>query len=110
MDGVTGVVTKPISGAREEGVEGFFKGLGKGTIGLVTRPTAGIVDFAHGTFDSVKRATEVQAESKRLRPPRFLHADKVLRPYCRAGAKGNQILRYNMYIKSQNIHQSFYML
>ena len=30
FDGVTGVVTKPISGARSEGVQGFFKGLGKG--------------------------------------------------------------------------------
>lgn len=55
VDGVTGVVTKPIAGAKEEGVEGFFKGLGKGAVGLVARPTAGIVDFASGTFESVKR-------------------------------------------------------
>ncbi|XP_059226468.1 intermembrane lipid transfer protein Vps13 [Stomoxys calcitrans] len=93
VDGVTGCVTKPITGAKEEGVEGFFKGLGKGTIGLVTRPTAGIVDFAHGTFDSVKRATEVQDETTRLRPPRLFHEDKILRSYCLDEAKGNQLLR-----------------
>ena len=93
MDGVTGCVTKPISGAKEEGVEGFFKGLGKGTIGLVTRPTAGIVDFAHGTFDSVKRATELQDETRRLRPPRYIHEDKILRAYCLDEAKGNQLLK-----------------
>ncbi|XP_023292594.2 vacuolar protein sorting-associated protein 13 [Lucilia cuprina] len=93
VDGVTGCVTKPISGAKEEGVEGFFKGLGKGTIGLVTRPTAGIVDFAHGTFDSVKRATELQSETRRLRPPRFIHEDKILREYCLDEAKGNQLLK-----------------
>ena len=26
MDGVTGIVTKPMEGAKEQGVEGFFKG------------------------------------------------------------------------------------
>lgn len=55
FDGVTGVFTKPVSGAREQGVEGFFKGLGKGAVGLVTRPAAGIVDFASGSLDAVKR-------------------------------------------------------
>lgn len=46
---------KPISGAKEEGVEGFFKGFGKGVVGLVTRPTAGVVDFASGSFGAVRR-------------------------------------------------------
>lgn len=55
VDGVTGVFTKPISGAKEEGVEGFFKGVGKGVAGLLTRPTAGIVDFASGSLSAVKR-------------------------------------------------------
>lgn len=55
FDGVTGVVMKPISGAKEDGVEGFFKGVGKGMVGLVTRPTAGVIDFASGTFGAVKR-------------------------------------------------------
>lgn len=54
-DGVTGVFTKPIEGARSEGVEGFFKGLGRGAVGLVARPTAGVVDFASGSLDAVKR-------------------------------------------------------
>lgn len=49
---MTGVVTQPISGARNDGVGGFFKGLGKGAVGLVARPTAGLVDFASGSFDA----------------------------------------------------------
>jgi vacuolar protein sorting-associated protein 13A/C len=48
VDGVTGVATKPIEGAKEEGVGGFFKGVGKGVVGLVARPTGGIIDFASG--------------------------------------------------------------
>lgn len=55
VDGVTGVFTKPIEGAREQGVEGFFRGLGRGAVGLVARPTAGVVDFASGSLDAVKR-------------------------------------------------------
>jgi vacuolar protein sorting-associated protein 13A/C len=52
---VTGVVTKPISGAKKGGASGFVKGLGKGFLGLVTRPTGGIVDFASTSMDLVKR-------------------------------------------------------
>lgn len=76
-----------------EGVQGFFKGLGKGAVGLVTRPATGIVDFASGTFDSVKRATELSDEEKKLRPPRFLHHDGIIRPYSRLEAEGHKIFR-----------------
>lgn len=93
VDGFTGVFTKPISGAKSEGVEGFFKGLGKGAVGLVARPTAGIVDFASGSFDAVKRAAEMSEEVNRLRPPRFLRSDGVLRPYSARDAEGNKLLK-----------------
>uniref|UniRef100_A0AAG5D0Y8 Vacuolar protein sorting-associated protein 13 n=1 Tax=Anopheles atroparvus TaxID=41427 RepID=A0AAG5D0Y8_ANOAO len=93
FDGVTGVFTKPISGAKEEGVEGFFKGLGKGAVGLVARPIAGVTDFASGSFDAVKRATELSDEAIRLRPPRFLHKDGIVRPYNRKEAEGSKLLR-----------------
>ncbi|EAT37516.1 AAEL010508-PA [Aedes aegypti] len=93
FDGVTGVFTKPISGAKEEGVEGFFKGLGKGAVGLVARPIAGVTDFASGSFDAVKRATELSDEAARLRPPRFLHKDGIVRPYNKKEAEGNKLLK-----------------
>uniref|UniRef100_A0A182VBQ3 Vacuolar protein sorting-associated protein 13 n=1 Tax=Anopheles merus TaxID=30066 RepID=A0A182VBQ3_ANOME len=93
FDGVTGVFTKPISGAKEEGVEGFFKGLGKGAVGLVARPIAGVTDFASGSFDAVKRATELSDEAIRLRPPRYLHKDGIVRPYNRKEAEGCKLLR-----------------
>ncbi|XP_065079310.1 intermembrane lipid transfer protein Vps13 isoform X3 [Ochlerotatus camptorhynchus] len=93
FDGVTGVFTKPISGAKEEGVEGFFKGLGKGAVGLVARPIAGVTDFASGSFDAVKRATELSDEAIRLRPPRFLHKDGIVRSYNKKEAEGNKLLK-----------------
>jgi len=92
VGGVTGVFTKPYEGASKEGVSGFFKGVGKGVAGLVTRPTGGIVDFASGTFDTVKRATEVGDEFKRVRPARYIHPDGVVRYYDRKEAEGQRIL------------------
>lgn len=93
VDGVSGVILKPISGAKQEGVEGFFKGVGKGVMGLVTRPTAGVIDFASGSFDAVKRAAEMSDEVTRLRPPRFFQQDGLVRPYVRIQAEGNKLLQ-----------------
>ncbi|ENN76402.1 hypothetical protein YQE_07063, partial [Dendroctonus ponderosae] len=92
FDGVTGVFTKPVSGAKEQGVEGFFKGLGKGAVGLVARPAAGLVDFASGSLNVVKRVTEFGEDTVRLRPPRFLQADGLVRPYNSLEAEGHKLL------------------
>ncbi|XP_025834660.1 vacuolar protein sorting-associated protein 13 isoform X2 [Agrilus planipennis] len=91
-DGVTGVFTKPISGAKHDGVEGFFKGLGKGAIGLITRPTAGVIDFASGSLEAVRRATDLEEDICRIRPSRSLPADGFVRPYNIQEAEGNKIL------------------
>lgn len=42
-------------GAKNEGAAGFFKGVGKGLIGVVARPTGGLVDMASSTFEGLKR-------------------------------------------------------
>ncbi|OIW33071.1 putative glucosyl/glucuronosyl transferase [Coniochaeta ligniaria NRRL 30616] len=39
-DGVTGLVTQPWRGAQKDGATGFFKGIGKGMGGFVTKPGA----------------------------------------------------------------------
>ena len=40
-DGVSGLFTQPIQGAKQEGVAGFVKGFGKGVGGLMLKPGAG---------------------------------------------------------------------
>ncbi|KAK9871302.1 hypothetical protein WA026_011571 [Henosepilachna vigintioctopunctata] len=92
FDGVTGVVTKPISGAKEEGFGGFFKGLGKGAVGLIARPTSGVIDFASGSLDAVKRAADLGEEASRLRPPRLIQPDGLIKPYNRKEAEGYKLL------------------
>ena len=41
FDGITGLVTQPIDGAKKEGIAGFVKGVGKGIGGIVLKPNAG---------------------------------------------------------------------
>jgi vacuolar protein sorting-associated protein 13A/C len=55
VSGVTGVVEKPIQGAKSAGLGGFFGGIGKGLIGAVTKPTAGIVDFASQSLEGIRK-------------------------------------------------------
>lgn len=91
FEGVTGIVTKPIEGAKEEGVGGFFKGVGKGIIGVVARPTSGVADFTSESLEAVKRATELSDEIKRIRPPRYIRTDGIVRPYSKIEAEGFQL-------------------
>ncbi|GAB6032120.1 hypothetical protein CHUAL_010483 [Chamberlinius hualienensis] len=91
-DGVTGVFVKPIEGAKQEGAVGFFKGVGKGVVGLVARPASGVMDFASGSFDAVKRVADLSEETQKIRPPRYFQSDGRVRPYNRTEAEGNYLL------------------
>lgn len=53
--GVSGVVSNPVRGGRAEGAEGFFKGVGKGLLGLLTKPVGGTVDMISMAFDAIRR-------------------------------------------------------
>lgn len=61
------------------------------------------MDFASGSFDAVKRATELSEEVNRLRPPRSLHSDGVLRPFCLREAEGNKLLKYVLNTQNETI-------
>uniref|UniRef100_A0A673CR84 Vacuolar protein sorting 13 homolog A n=1 Tax=Sphaeramia orbicularis TaxID=375764 RepID=A0A673CR84_9TELE len=93
VSGITGIVTKPIKGAQKEGAAGFFKGVGKGLVGAVARPTGGIIDMASSTFQGIKRAAETSQDIMSLRPPRFIHEDGVIRPYKEREGIGSQMLQ-----------------
>uniref|UniRef100_A0A669DB61 Vacuolar protein sorting 13 homolog A n=1 Tax=Oreochromis niloticus TaxID=8128 RepID=A0A669DB61_ORENI len=93
VSGITGIVTKPIKGAQKEGAAGFFKGVGKGLVGAVARPTGGIIDMASSTFQGIKRAAETSQDIQSLRPPRFIHEDGVIRPYKEREGLGSQMLQ-----------------
>lgn len=52
-DGITGLVTQPMNGAKKGGVGGFFAGMGKGLGGVVCKPAAGAVGLTAYTFKGV---------------------------------------------------------
>ncbi|XP_069759027.1 intermembrane lipid transfer protein VPS13C isoform X1 [Narcine bancroftii] len=91
VGGLTGVVIKPVEGAKKEGAAGFFKGVGKGLVGVVARPTGGIVDMASSTFQGIKKVAESTEDVSKLRPPRYIHEDGIIRPYNRRESDGYQL-------------------
>ncbi|KAI9675484.1 MAG: hypothetical protein M1829_003288 [Trizodia sp. TS-e1964] len=88
--GVGGLARKPLEGAEKEGVGGFFKGLGKGVIGLATKPAVGFFDLASNVTEGIRNTTTVfDAEGlDRVRLPRYIGIDGIVRPYTQREALG----------------------
>lgn len=55
--GIGGLARHPLQGAEKEGVQGFFKGVGKGVLGLATKPAIGAFDLASSKYRSQPLAT-----------------------------------------------------
>jgi hypothetical protein len=45
---------------QEEGALGFVKGLGKGVLGLLAKPVAGVIDMTTSTVDIIRQLAEVR--------------------------------------------------
>ncbi|KAJ7786305.1 vacuolar protein sorting-associated protein 13 [Mycena metata] len=90
-----GVLMKPIEGAESEGAFGFFKGVGKGLVGAVTKPVVGVFDLASNVSEGIRNTTTVfdGPARDRVRLPRHVSADGVLRPYDARAATGQYWLR-----------------
>lgn len=90
-----GVLIKPIEGAESEGALGFFKGMGKGLVGAVTKPVVGVFDLASNVSEGIRNTTTVfdSPERDRARLPRLVPADGVLRPYSAREALGQYWMR-----------------
>lgn len=48
--GIGGLARHPLQGAEKEGLQGFVKGVGKGFLGLATKPAIGAFDLASSKF------------------------------------------------------------
>ncbi|QIW98703.1 hypothetical protein AMS68_004221 [Peltaster fructicola] len=88
--GIGGLARQPLQGAEKEGAAGFVKGLGKGLLGLATKPAIGAFDLASSMAEGVKNTTTVfdQEGLDRVRMPRFIAMDGVVRPYSQREALG----------------------
>ncbi|KAH9610755.1 hypothetical protein KSS87_017343 [Heliosperma pusillum] len=97
--GVSGVVRKPVESARQNGVLGLAHGLGKAFVGFIVQPVSGALDFLSLTVDGIgascARCFEVlnnRTALQRIRNPRAIHSDGVLKEYDERQAVGQMIL------------------
>lgn len=103
--GVTGILTKPLEGAKSSGVEGFVSGFGKGIIGAAAQPVSGVLDLLSKTTEGanamrMKIAAAITSDEQLLRRrlPRAVGADSLLRPYNEYRAQGQvQVLPMNVF-------------
>lgn len=88
--GIGGLARAPMQGAEKEGAAGFVKGVGKGLLGLATKPAIGAFDLASNLAEGVKNTTTVfdQEGLDRVRLPRFIAMDGIVRPYSQREALG----------------------
>ncbi|KAF7791866.1 hypothetical protein EIP86_002890 [Pleurotus ostreatoroseus] len=104
---------KPIEGAESEGAKGFFKGIGKGLVGVVTKPVIGVFDLASNLSEGIRNTTTVfdNPARDRVRMPRHVPPDGVLVPYTDREALGqfwmkdleNGAFRLEQYVAHLNI-------
>ena len=75
--------------------QGFLAGVGKGIIGTVAKPVAGLFDFASGTTAALRETT---SRVSRQHPPPVRHrrccvgASGALVPYSMSQARGQEYL------------------
>ncbi|KAK9674952.1 Vacuolar protein sorting-associated protein 13 [Basidiobolus ranarum] len=88
--GISGVVMQPISGAQKDGAGGFVKGIGKGLVGVVVKPMVGLVDMANNVTEGIRNTTTMfeMNDFDRVRLPRYIGIDGILRPYSGKEALG----------------------
>lgn len=90
LSGVTGIASAPFEGARTEGAGGFFKGLGKGFIGLPTKTAIGIFDLASNVSEGIRNTTTVFDTDglEKVRLPRSISYDQVIRSFSTRDSQG----------------------
>ncbi|OAG41339.1 hypothetical protein AYO21_04502 [Fonsecaea monophora] len=88
--GIGGLARHPLEGAEKEGALGFVKGVGKGFLGLATKPAIGAFDLASNVAEGVRNTTTVfDSEGlDRVRLTRFIGMDGIVRPYSQREALG----------------------
>lgn len=93
--GVSGIALAPIEGATNEGTSGFFKGIGKGIVGLPTKAAIGVFDLANNVSEGIRNTTTAFDGNtlSRVRLPRQIGHDGVVRPFSEHDARGQYWLR-----------------
>lgn len=83
VKGISGVVSKPIAGVREDGATGFLKGMGQGVMGLAVMPIAGAIDLGAHTMQGVNASLTTAFQGSTLE---VAHRRRIQRAVSSTGA------------------------
>jgi hypothetical protein len=93
--GVSGVLRKPVESARQYGVIGIAPGIGRAFVGFIVQPLSGALDFFSLTVDGISasfmRCVNILSNKsvpQRIRDPRAIHRDGIVRDYDKFEAAG----------------------
>lgn len=89
--GLAGFLSKPIQGAKENGIEGLAKGFAQGTVGLFVKPMVGLAEGISSASEGLHTVTE-QKKVERLRLPRTLGSRGQLLPFDESSAIAQHVL------------------
>lgn len=97
--GVSGVLRKPVESARQYGLIGIAPGLGRAFVGFIVQPLSGALDFFSLTVDGIgasfMRCVNILSNKsvpQRIRDPRAIHRDGIVREYDKVEAAGQMAL------------------
>jgi hypothetical protein len=97
LKGMKGLVSKPVQGAKQGGMEGAFKGLAKGMMGAVANPVSGALDALSAAaegFDAQFGSKDKKIEGlvvNRHRLARVIGTDGRIQPIMREDGVGGAI-------------------
>jgi len=93
--GITGLLTKPYEGAKQEGVKGLFKGFGKGLLGAVASPFTAVFKMGTSITQGIEGSIVGEggvSQQGRMRFPRYITAANVIVPYNKSLSEARLIL------------------
>ena len=86
--GITGIFTKPIEGAKEGGIGGFFKGVGSGVVGAALTPVSAVLTIGNevsaGAANIAKRtdsSNEMNHKRYLFRKERVMNVNEAVKEY-----------------------------
>lgn len=100
LNGLAGIVTKPMEGAKAGGAAGFFGGVAKGVVGVATAPVSAALAAASKVsegFDATMHTLRSQVggsgdRTDRRRLPRTVTGDRLVRPFDFHSALGQALM------------------
>ncbi|XP_063901018.1 uncharacterized protein LOC135120618 [Zophobas morio] len=87
------IIIKPLEGYKRQGPIGLMKGLCRGLLAFIIRPLLAFLDLTTYLLNALVIWASKSRIMKRARPPRFIDADGIIRPYDLHASSGNYILR-----------------